>query len=64
MPVRLMAMYLFQCIDDMRLSAIAEVFNLSSYVSAGATIRTVKQRIAGDSAFSDDIDIILLDLTP
>ncbi len=63
-PARSVAMYLCQIIGDMRLSAIAEAFNLSSYASAGATIRTVKQRISGDSAFSDDIDIILLDLTP
>ncbi len=63
-PARSVAMYLCQFIGDMRLSTIANAFNLSSYASAGASIRQVKTRIADDDVFANDIDMILLDLTP
>jgi len=62
-PARSVAMYLCQQAADMRLAEIAEVFGLSSYASAGATIRHMKARRAVDKQLNRDINYILLDLT-
>jgi len=46
----------------MRLSAIAEVFGLTSYASAGATIRQLKARIECDAALGATIERLKCDL--
>jgi chromosomal replication initiation ATPase DnaA len=56
-------MYLCQEMGDMRLSAIAEVFGLTSYASAGATIRQLKARIQRDAALGETIARLKCDLT-
>jgi hypothetical protein len=60
---RSVAMYLCQEMGDMRLSAIAEVFGLTSYASAGATIRQLKARIQRDAALGETIARLKCDLT-
>jgi len=59
---RSVAMYLCQEVGDMRLSAIAEVFGLTSYASAGATIRQLKARIECDAALGATIERLKCDL--
>ena len=56
------AMYLCQEVGDMRLSAIAEVFGLTSYASAGATIRQFKARLERDAALAETIAQLKRDL--
>jgi len=63
-PARSVAMYLCQYIGDKRLSEIAEYFELSSYASAGSTVRMIRNRIIDDKQLEKDINCILLDLTP
>jgi len=63
-PAGSVAIYLCQQAADMRLAEIAGVFGLSSYTSAGATIRHVKVRKAVDKQLNRDINYILFDLTP
>lgn len=63
-PARSVAMYLCQQLGDMRLSEIADAFGLATYASAGATIRSVKQRITEDKELKKAINSIILDLTP
>jgi len=63
-PARSVAMYLCQNVGDMPLSKIADAFDLASYASAGATIRTIKQRMDEDKKLYKDINTIMLDLTP
>lgn len=55
--------YLCQEVGDMRLSAIAEVFGLASYASAGATIRQLKARIDRNAELGDMIQQLRRDLT-
>lgn len=64
LPARAVTMYLCQRVADLRLREIAEIFGLASYASAGATIRTVRQRMKENHAFADQIESIILDLTP
>jgi chromosomal replication initiation ATPase DnaA len=59
---RSVAMYLCQEVGDMRLSAIAEVFGLTSYASAGATIRQLKARTERDAALAATIARLKCDL--
>lgn len=59
---RSVAMYLCQEVGDMRLSAIAEVFGLTSYASAGATIRQLKARIERDAELDEMIQRLKCDL--
>ncbi len=59
---RSVAMYLCQEVGDMRLSAIAEVFGLTSYASAGATIRQLKGRIEREAALRETIERLKCDL--
>jgi REP element-mobilizing transposase RayT len=61
---RSVAMYLCQEVGDMRLSAIAEVFGLTSYASAGATIRQLKTRTERDAALAATIERLKCDLLP
>ncbi|HEB94681.1 MAG TPA: hypothetical protein ENI94_14745 [Gammaproteobacteria bacterium] len=63
-PARSVAMYLCQQVADMRLAEIAEIFGLASYASAGATIRQVKTRRFNNRQLDQDLNYILLDLTP
>ncbi len=46
----------------MRLSAIAEVFGLTSYASAGATIRQLKGRIEHDAELRETINRLKCEL--
>ena len=46
----------------MRLSTIAEVFGLTSYASAGATIRQLKARIECDAALGEMMQQLKCDL--
>jgi len=62
-PARSVTMYLCQQVADMRLAEIADIFGLSSYASAGATIRQIKARRKLDKQLNRDIDYILFDLT-
>ncbi len=57
------AMYLCQEVGDMRLSAIAEVFGLTSYASAGATIRQLRVQIERDAVLGGIIERLKCDLT-
>ena len=57
------AMYLCQEVGDIRLSAIAEVFGLTSYASAGATIRQFKARLERDAALAKTMAQLKRDLT-
>lgn len=59
-----MAMYLSQQLGALRLSDIARAFGLSSYASAGAVIRTLKQRLARERTLAKTVNLIILDLTP
>ena len=63
-PARSVAMYLCQQIGDMRLPVLADAFGLSSYASAGGTIRKIKERMLADKIFAKEVDLIILDLTP
>ena len=63
-PARSVAMYLCQRVGDMRLREIAGVFGLASYASASSTIRKLSQRLNHDKKLGNDINYILLDLTP
>lgn len=63
-PARSVVMYLCQRVGDLRLSEIANLFGLASYASAGSTIQKVKQGIISDKKLGNDINYILLDLTP
>ncbi|ETX02378.1 MAG: hypothetical protein ETSY1_03785 [Candidatus Entotheonella factor] len=60
---RSVAMYLCQEVGDMRLSAIAEVFGLTSYASAGAAIRQVKARIEREPELGEIVQRLKCDLT-
>jgi hypothetical protein len=46
----------------MRLSVIADVFGLTSYASAGATIRQLKARIERDAALGVTLERLKCDL--
>jgi REP element-mobilizing transposase RayT len=59
---RSVAMYLCQEVGDMRLSVIADVFGLTSYASAGATIRQLKARIERDAALGATLERLKCDL--
>ncbi len=48
----------------MTLATIADEFGLSSYASAGATIRNIRRRLADDKGLRKDLMYILQDLTP
>lgn len=63
-PARSVAMYLCQQAAGMKLAEIADAFGLASYASAGATIRRVKARMGREKRFNQNINYILLDLTP
>ncbi|MEE8513515.1 MAG: transposase [Gammaproteobacteria bacterium] len=63
-PARSLAMYVCQETGGMTLATIADEFGLSSYASAGATIRNVRQRLEEDRGLRRDLKYILQDLTP
>lgn len=63
-PSRSVAMYICQKVGDMRLGETADAFGLASYARAGSTIPQIKGRMANDKTLAEQIDHILLDLTP
>jgi len=63
-PARSAAMYLCQQIGDQTLAQIANTFELASYASAGATIRSLRRQLAENTALARKINYIKLDLTP
>ena len=63
-PARSLSMYVCQDIGGMTLATIADEFGLSSYASAGATIRNIRRRLADDKGLRKDLRHILQDLTP
>ncbi len=62
-PARSIAMYLCQEVAGMTLSDIATRFGLSSYASAGSTIRNVRLKRKEDRDLDEIINNIKLDLT-
>ncbi len=58
------AMHVCQDTGGMTLATIADEFGLSSYTSAGGTIRNSKRRMAEDKGLRKDLMYILQDLTP
>ena len=63
-PARSLAMHVCQDTGGMTLATIADEFGLSSYASAGATIRNIRRRLAEDKGLRKDLMYILQDLTP
>lgn len=63
-PARSLAMHVCQDTGGMSLTTIAAEFGLSSYASAGAAVRNIRQRLADDKALRKDLKYILQDLTP
>ncbi len=63
-PARSLAMYVCQDTGGMTLATIADEFGLSSYASAGGTIRNSRRRLAEDKGLTKDLMYILQDLTP
>jgi REP element-mobilizing transposase RayT len=63
-PARSLAMHVCQDTGGMTLATIADEFGLSSYASAGATIRNVRTRLEDDRGLRKDLKYILQDLTP
>jgi len=61
-PARAITMYLCQKIGQMSLTEIAQIFDLKSYSSAAATIRSARQKMAADSELNEIVNGILLDL--
>ncbi len=57
-------MHVCQDTGGMTLATIADELGLSSYASAGATIRNLRRRLAEEKGLRKDLMYILQDLTP